>query len=453
MDVELRVQLPSGREVLAGSIAEVGPVGRTVVEFRYASQYLSNIDAYAISPELPLGGGAFTPAGRRTMFGGISDAQPDTWGRRIIDAERRKVAQASKEVPRGATELDVLVAVPDLTRQGALRVMRDGRYVGERATPTPTIVDLGELVEAARAFENHEEVPEQLTQLMGVGTSAGGARPKVTVRNDSGRLAIAKLPRDDDFGDAMAWEATALELSRRAGVETPPFALHRLRFRSVLVIERFDREDERRIGYLSADSVLKKQPGEFVAYTTLAEAIAPLSASPRKDGEELFRRIAVTLLVNNIDDHMKNHGLLREQKGWRLAPVFDVNPHYRHGTAESTPVSANDDPTRRDIRNLLAAADSFSVTADRATEIVLEVERATADWRGVAASFGIEPEGAEAMARAFESENRQLAKDLRVPGSRTGSKGTSGRQPRTTKGRFDFKFNSEPEATLPGHQV
>lgn len=444
------MQLPSGREIQAGSIAEVGPPGRTVVEFRYTSQYLNDVDAYAISPELPLTGGSFTPAGRRTMLGGISDAQPDTWGRRIIDAERREAARASKEVPRRATELDVLVAVPDLTRQGALRLTLDGAYVSGRVTPTATIVDLGELVEAARAFEDNKEVPEQLRRLVGAGTSAGGARPKATVRNSEGRLAIAKLPRDDDFGDAMAWEATALELSRRAGVMVPPFKLHRVGYRSVLVVERFDREGEKRIGYLSADSLLRKQPGEFVDYTTLAEAVAPLSASPRKDGEELFRRIAVTLLVNNIDDHMKNHGLLREQNGWGLSPVFDVNPHYRHGTAESTPVSARDDPARRDIRNLLAAADSFSITSDQAAAIVLEVERATSDWRGVAASFGIEHEGADAMAQAFENENRQRAKELRSPDSNTTQKRALGRQPRTIKGRFDFKDNSGPEATLPG---
>lgn len=412
MSVDVHVELPTGVAVRAGTIRETGSPGRSVVEFRYDGDYVRLPDAYPLSSDLPLVEGSFTPSGRRSMLGGIADAQPDLWGRRLIDSHRRARARDASETPTRATELEVLLAVPDDTRQGALRFRHDGEFVAQRESTMPGIVDLASLIDAARAFETGVVDDEQLHTLVQAGSSMGGARPKATVRLASRALAIAKLPRDDDFGDGPAWEAVALELARRSGVAVPRFDLHRVGPRSVLVVERFDRVADRRIGYLSADSMLVKQPGEVVDYVTLAETMAPVSAGPAADGEQLFTRVAVSLLVNNIDDHMKNHGFIRARAGWRLAPAFDITPYYRHGFADSTPISSSDDPRDRDIRLLVERADSFGVTASRAVAVISRVESATSTWRAVAAGFGIEPEGADAMAAAFESKNRYRARSI-----------------------------------------
>ncbi|HEX4443054.1 MAG TPA: type II toxin-antitoxin system HipA family toxin [Galbitalea sp.] len=439
MRVELAVQLPDGREVTAGTIESIKAMGRTVPEFRYAETYLSDEAAYALSPELPLDAGRSTPRGARTMFGGIADAQPDSWGRRLIDSNRRREARKSNTGFTRPSEVDVLAAVPDATRQGALRVRDGERYLSGPSGATPTTQDLPVLIEMARAFEDGAEVPDEFQRLFSVGTSMGGARPKATVRRAGGILALAKLPRDDDFGDAMAWEATALELARQAGITVPRFEHHRFGPRSVLVIDRFDRNEDRRIGYLSADSLLVKQPNESIEYTMLAERLIPLSASPRSDAEELFRRIAFSLLINNVDDHMKNHGVLRVSNGWSLSPVFDVNPFYRQGAADSTPVSPNDDPNDRDIRNLLGVASTFDLTSDKAVEVIREVESATARWSEVASDFGISPEGAAAMSEAFENHNRTAALHM-SPGDRSDvGAASSGHQSRTSTGRFGRK--------------
>lgn len=389
-----------------------GRAGREVLTFRYAQSYLTDPESYALSPELRLTSGSFLPAGQRSMFGGIADAQPDAWGRRLIAAERRRRGETGR-----ADELNVLAAVPDVTRQGALRVSDGGAYLASSSEEVPALLDLPDLLRAARAFEHGEETPGHMQRLFAAGTSMGGARPKVTVRLPDGRLAIAKLPRDDDFDDAMAWEATALQLARDAGADVPPFALHRIGDRSVLVVVRFDRRGEQRLGYLSADSLLVKQPGQDVDYTLLAETLAPVSASARRDLEELFRRVALSLLMNNVDDHMKNHGLLRLRDGWTLSPLFDVNPFYRHGAVMSTPVSPADDPGDRDIRQLLSSAAAYQVTRGRAAEIIREVERATAHWAEIAGEFGIAREAIQPMSPAFENANRPRAKAIDVPDS------------------------------------
>lgn len=410
MKLQVWVGTPDGAEQLAGVVEDITGRGRTAatVSFSYAAEYLAAPRAYPLAPALPLTPGQFTPSGTRAMLPGLADAQPDLWGRRLIDLARRNEARAAGTIPTRPSEVDVLAAVPDHTRQGALRFADDTDAYVAAVPPgrTPTLLDLDMLIRAARAFDDGEDVSEQMQDLLAAGTSAGGARPKVNVRREDGSIALAKLPRDSDFGDAMAWEATALHLARDAGIRVPTFELVRVGDRSVLVLDRFDREAGHRIGYLSADGLLDKSPGELHSYVDLAEAVGRESPV-RTDSAELFRRVALTLLINNVDDHMRNHGFLRGKAGWELSPAFDVNPFYRQGSVESTPVSDVDDPARRDIRTLVDAADAFRLTRDQAVRLISTVERSTARWRQVGALYGLTPEGMNAMAGAFEHANRE----------------------------------------------
>lgn len=441
MRLEISVVLPSGDEVHAGTADDTGGV----VAFEYSRDYLSHPDSYPLSPSLRLGRGEFTPAGKRSMIPGLADAQPDTWGRSLMQSIERRATGRYQHF----TELDVLRRVGDAERLGALRVSMDGEYQSPPGDKTLRLTDLPALIEAAKAFERGEEVPADGLTLLQAGTSMGGARPKATVLNSDGHLAIAKLPARNDIGDAMAWEATCLELARRAGVAIPRFEHHRFEYNSVLVVERFDREEGRRQGYLSADGMLNKSHGEYVDYVRLVSTLQKNSAGADADSAELFRRVALTLLVNNVDDHMCNHGFLRERNGWRLAPAFDINPFYKLGTLESTPVSPDDDPRDRDIRLLLNNHDAFRLTASAASDIIHTVEEATADWRYVAVGFGVTPEALGTMSDAFDGPNRQRARALPRGGSdRTLPIPSVGPQSRDTRGRFGRKGTSAPEISL-----
>lgn len=428
MKLWVDVQLPSGSVVPAGTIEDIGGRGRGrgggragTVSFSYAPDYLVSPSAYPLAPSLPLTPGTFSPSGSRAMLSGLADSQPDLWGRRLIDASRRRRAHRAGAIPSRASEVEILAAVPDATRQGALRfrLIEDAAAGHVAAAPlsrTPTLMELDTLIAAAQAFEHGEEISDDTAELLAAGTSAGGARPKTNVLREDGSIALAKLPRDEDFGDAMAWEATALHLSRDAGITVPTFELIRVGDRSVLVLDRFDRTQEtsgagQRIGYLSADGLLDKSPGELRTYVDLAEVVGRESRIAG-DTAELFRRAAVSLLINNVDDHMRNHGMLRSKSGWQLSPAFDINPFYRHGAVESTPISDVDDPARRDIRNLVDAADAFRLTRAQGIELLREVERATSRWREVGAGYGLTSEGLGAMAHAFEGQNRERVREL-----------------------------------------
>lgn len=412
------LDLPDGRTVavgrLSGRINQAGVLLAT--EFEYSATFLADPSRYTLCPELPVRPGRQVSSPARPMFGAFADSQPDRWGRNLLHAAERRTARSERRRPRSMTEMDFLLGVRDDTRQGALRFSLDGgaTFVSPARPGVPELADLPALVAAARRHLEHAETDEDLALLVGAGTSMGGARPKATVALPDGRLALAKLPHPDDRWDVLAWEAATLELARRAGIVTPPFQHHRIDpDQSILVTHRFDRDGVgRRVAYLSAHSMVEKTDAMVVPYTMLAEILTQGSAAPRRDAADLFRRVAFSLLVNNVDDHVKNHGVLRTESGWRLAPVFDVDPFPAEYPVDSTPLADDDDGTRRDIRHLLDTADFYGLSTEEAQEIVAQVAAATDDWADVARSFGIASEDLDHMSSAFESDNRSRAHDI-----------------------------------------
>ena len=411
MILDVDVELPDGTLVHAGRV-EDRPAGRaSVPAFQYSAEYLTLPAAYSLSPSLPLLSGWFTTPPGRGMVAGLADSQPDAWGRTLMRADRAARARQAREIPTPPTEVDVLAAVPDVTRMGALRFRDADGYVGVGGD-VASIVDIPALIAAVEAFADGAEYDSNLRRLVAAGTSVGGARPKATVRREDGTLAIAKFRRDEDLANIVEWEAVGLRLATQAGIEVPPFRIIGPQGSTVLLVDRFDRgPDGARIGYISADSLLGRVQGEETTYVDFADHIA-LHTSKRTDLEHLFRRIALTLLVNNVDDHMRNHGLLRDRDGWSLSPAFDINPHKWVGDVSSTPISDRDDPANRDIRLLAEESDVFGMSRDRANQVIAEVERATANWREVALGFGIAPEAADATARAFMNANRDRAQQI-----------------------------------------
>lgn len=412
------VDLPDGETVVAGRLAaRMSQAGLLLgTEFQYARSYLRDPRGYALSPELPLSAAPLAAAPRRPMLGAFADSQPDRWGRNLIYAAERRRERTEGRRVGVMTEMDFLLGVRDDTRQGALRFSLDaGRtFVAPPRGDVPALVDLPALVDAARRHLDRAETDDDLALLIRAGTSMGGARPKATVRKRDGRLAIAKLPSPDDRWNVLAWEAVTLDLARRAGIRVPPFEAHAIDAdRSVLVVERFDRDATgRRVGYLSAHTLVQKEDLTPVSYAEFAGHLAEESAEPEIDTAELFRRVALTLLVTNVDDHLRNHGAIRAPGGWRLSPVFDVNPFPGGAVVDSTPLSPDDAGIDREIGNLVETADFYGLTPSQAVVIVGEVAVATAVWPEVAAAYGIEREEIDFMASAFESENRAEARGL-----------------------------------------
>lgn len=413
---ELAVVLPDGNEITAGLLESVASAqgSRMFTRFSYDRAYLEAPGAYNLSPDLTLSQGVQEPPVRREMFLAFEDAGPDRWGRELLQEFANLNARANGTPIRRSTAFETLLAVSDNTRQGAIRLYIDGRPVGADARVRQASQldwqDLLRLVDLAQEGRAPEGAIANLVQMGSA--SPGGSRPKVDVRTGSGSLNLAKLPQAADRWDVGLWEEVALQLADKSGIRVPRHRLHRIDpKRSILLIERFDRQGDQRVGYISARSLLQIEDHapDRGDYVRLSREL--LRHGGREDQAELFRRVAFSVLVTNTDDHMRNHGLLRHRRGWSLSPVFDVNPD-RLVSAPSTPLSKADGFGGRELRRLFELRDDFSLTEMEAKQILIEVEVGTRAWAEIARGLGESAESVEAFARAFEGPSREWVRSL-----------------------------------------
>ncbi|MCG2802141.1 MAG: HipA domain-containing protein, partial [Cellulomonas sp.] len=240
--------------------------------------------------------------------------------------------------------------------------------------------------------------------------SLGGARPKAAVRTTAGILRIAKFPTvSADEWDVPAWEKVTLDLAAAAGIRVPRSDLVRVLGRNVLLVDRFDRIGERRVGYLCAMSLLELGGRtDGLSFAELAEESGAVAVRPEADLHELWRRAVFGLMVSNTDNHLRNHGFLRERSGWSLSPAFDLNPN-PNPARFATPVGPGGGD---DIATALDVADSFSLNRPRALTILREVQAGVEQWRTVAARHCIGAAQIAVIAPAFESERTDQAREL-----------------------------------------
>lgn len=399
---------------------------REAAAFEYDAEWLASRARFAIDPALRLVQGSQfhrRPHGGSPFHSAIADTEPDGWGRRVIQrdhAKRRQEAlRAGQPFPSAPlSSLDFLLAVDDTSRLGALRFRDEHGDFCRAPQPgrrtTPPLVELGRLISAAHAIETHTETGADLEYLRGRGTSLGGLRPKCGVIDAGGRLSIAKFPSVTDERPVTKGEVLAMKLARRAGIRAAEAELVQSDGLPVALIARFDRVNERRLLYVSAATMLGADPtdsGEH-AYTEIVEALRREGASVKVDLEELWRRVAYSILITNVDDHLQNHGFLHVERGrWRLAPAFDLNPFPERLRELKTWIS-EESGSSASIEALVAVAPYFGLPRARAAAVLEEVEAAVSRWREQGRALGMTPTELDAFADAFEHSERAAARRL-----------------------------------------
>jgi serine/threonine-protein kinase HipA len=405
----------AGENVLAGRLWSHRSRSRESATFSYEESYLVLGEAYELDPRLPLMGGPQQTAHGQEIFAAFSDSAPDGWGRRLIKRGEGRRADAEGRSARSIGEIDYLLGVRDDLRQGALRFRYPGGgdYLATELAAVPDLVELPRLLNAAERLERDEVDEPELEALLRGGSSLGGARPKVHVRDQSGRVAIAKFPSESkDEWDVMAWESIALGLAAAAGIDVPAFSLHRIAGRSVLIVDRFDRAGELRIGYVSAMTMLEASDGDQGSYLEIADVIERQSPTAARDLAELWRRIAFTVAISNTDDHLRNHGFLHSTSaGWSLSPAFDLNPNPEPGPKHLSTAIDFGNPGAS-FESLMEVAPSFRLDATEAIEILGEVDAARSGWRQAAIAAGCSAEEIARMTSAFETEQTEVAARL-----------------------------------------
>ena len=312
----------AGRFRLSG--AESGPVGA----FVYGRTYRDRADAVELDPiELRLSSQVYETARMEGFFGAIRDSMPDFWGRRVIE---RNAGVTRFE------EFDYLMQGPD-DRAGALGF---GLNV-EPPFPRPRFnrtLDLKKIQSAADGIIAEDpdlagSAGAQVEELLLLGTSMGGARPKAVVQDDH-NLWIAKFSRQDDRWNQPRVEHGMLKLAQACGLNVSESRIETIAERDVLLVRRFDRDwaetGYRRHRMVSALTLLRASDaaGERTnwSYLLLADEIRRVSADPEEDLHQLFGRICFNAAVSNTDDHPRNHAILSKGRDWRLSPAFDLVP-------------------------------------------------------------------------------------------------------------------------------
>lgn len=378
--------------------------------FEYDKKWLDHPEKFALEPALKLTEGTFHTGQGISLFGGFGDSAPDRWGRVLMRRDEISKAKEQNRTARALLEIDYLLGVNDEARGGALRFSispNENIFLSpKQKSSIPPLVDLPKLLSATEKFIANNESSDDLKLLLAPGSSLGGARPKASVRDKDGSLAIAKFPKKDDEFNVVVWEAVTLALAKKAGIRVPLHRLETIYKKSVLIISRFDRKDNERIPFLSAMSMLGARDNEQHSYLEMAYSLAQNGASPTEDMKELWRRIVFTIMVSNTDDHLRNHGFIYERhKGWRLSPAYDINPTPIEIAPRILTTSIDFYDNSASLETAMRVAKDFRLNKEEAHAIVKEVVSAVKQWRSVASEFGLSKQECDRMSSAFLHES------------------------------------------------
>jgi serine/threonine-protein kinase HipA len=395
--------------------------------FAYGLRYLERPGALEVDPvslslrdKSLVRGNALFPPNNLPTFGGIRDAAPDAWGRRVVESRLK--------VPANSLPESAYLLHAGSQRAGALdiRPSRD-------SDTTPgygTWDNLQYLMEAAERIDEGLPVPANLEEIFVEGSPLGGARPKATVRDNAQVLWLAKFSSRSDALVVPIIETATLQLAAAASLTVPPVRLIHLGGRAVMLIRRFDRywakpgedvplpEDllsttpaaglaEKRLGFVSGLTLMACDEMESPdkSYADLAQAIRRYCHPSviRENNRELFERLVFNIFVSNDDDHLRNHGFVWDPRlrGWRLSPLYDVMPRASLASERRLHLGVGPDGKIATLDNAFAGRETFTLSADVAAQSIARIWRTVRKWKVRFEEYQVPADQIEKIAPAF----------------------------------------------------
>ena len=382
--------------------------GKEFYSFEYEYSWIEK-GYMKLDPDLQLYMGRQYIKDDKNIFGIFADSCPDRWGKRLMKRREELRAKKNEEKPRKLLESDYLLGVYDEARMGGLRFKTDldGEFLSnDKEFATPPWTSLRELEQASIAFENDElDLGEKwLKQLLAPGSSLGGARPKASVMAPDGSLWIAKFPSKHDDFNSGAWEIVTHDLAKMCGLDVPEAKTEKFsKLGTTFLIKRFDRKEKQRIHFSSAMTMLGKKDGANAAdgssYLEIVSFLRANGANPKQDILELWRRIVFSMAVSNTDDHLRNHGFILGENGWKLSPLYDVNPDIY---GEYLSLNVDSDNSSIDFDLAVDVSEYYGIEKKQATEEVDKIKCIVKNnWRLIARKYGISRGEIERMEPAF----------------------------------------------------
>ena len=362
---------------------------------------------FDLTPDMPNLQRLHAPRGEQRAPGALDDALPDRWGERMI----RVISRPSRMSP-----LDLLWYAGD-RRFGALGISSSAdAYL---PCEEPPLLQASS-IETAEGIIQRVMAREPLTarerELIASAGSLGGAHPKMLVEQDGAEW-IAKFPKGQNV-DQLLIEHASMELARRAGLTVAESMVMRGGIDHVLLVRRFDRIGEGREHVASARTLLVREGDD--SYATISALLRRLTAPGEIEAQqrELFGRMALNIMIDNTDDHTKNHAFLRRADGtWGLTPAYDIPVQMNGLGAQAIQISP--DPSRLnrfDREHAAAAAPRFGMSPEEALAEWNRIAGHVARWREVFAEVGVTERDIDYLADFLDSaEKREHRKDATLP--------------------------------------
>ena len=356
---------------------------------------------FPLSEDLPLISGQMFSAGQRdTAPGAIDDARPDRWGERIIRHIDR---------PARLSILEMLLFAGD-DRFGALGISLSAtQYIPRYLGPYPQLADIARLASTIEDVQTQAPISAEIQRLIQPGVTLGGARPKTLLQTDAGSCVI-KFSELDDPVDTPLIEHATMTLVAQAGLCVAktgvlPLPLRHGKVRHALTIERFDRLGPYRVHCLSAKTALRAASLPE-SYGALASILLRLGHPNRQAAmrEELFQRMVFNILMDNTDDHERNHSIsLNLSDGYYdLTPAYDVVPSLQNLGYQALTVGSSG--AESSLENALTDINEFGIKKPRAMALVQQVAATVEQWVGHFRQCGVCDADMEQLAASIDRD-------------------------------------------------
>jgi serine/threonine-protein kinase HipA len=362
------------------------------VSLRYSDEWIER--GFALSEDLPLLAEEFLPRDRDAAVGAVDDARPDRWGERVI----RFI-----DKPPRLSLMEYLYFAGD-DRFGALGVSLSAEsYAPCSRGPLPTLRDAEAIHDLVRKLLANDPIPEPQKRLLAPGVTMGGARPTALLEIDGDQW-VVKFSGDDP-SDTPLIEHASMTLARKAGIRSATTRTVRLVDSHAVAIERFDRSGGRRLHALSANVALKAAGDPHPGYPELAQLLRRRGVVEKDVNlaqmRELFRRMVFNVLIDNTDDHEKNHVLLvNDAQQYELSPAFDVLPSGQALGYQQMRIGEQGADSTLD--NALSMSALFGLKKDQAIAEVALVSGTVDGWKQHFKAEGVRPRDIESYAEQID---------------------------------------------------
>jgi serine/threonine-protein kinase HipA len=371
------------------------------VSLAYGADWLSS--GFALSEDLALVDIEHLPRWKGMAVGAVDDARPDRWGERVIQY---------LDKPARLSIMEYLYYAGD-DRFGALGVSTSAlTYLPRSQSPLPRLDQAQQLSEVVRKVNDREPVNEIERLMLAAGGSFGGAKPKALI-NIAGQQWVIKFFNGEPI-DVPLVEHASMTLARQAGIEAAETRVVPLVGENALAVRRYDRDGDQRIHCISAGTALRAQTiaGQEpeLGYPALAQLLRRAGVADDdqnlRDMRELFRRMVFNILVDNTDDHEKNHALMvvapTRQGRFRLSPAYDVLPtNSGQGYQEFIVGTSQRDST---LANAMSQCELFGYTPAQAALEVLRVVSVVNGWRTHFEACGVTQADLESLAQRIDGD-------------------------------------------------